>query len=75
MASETFTFVKTAEINSPYSVLGVSVNSSREEIKRAYQRLILKVRKLFYLDGLSVPDIQSKLATASTPGSTFCSLI
>lgn len=31
-----------SEISSPYNVLGVSVNSSHEEIKRAYQRLALK---------------------------------
>lgn len=35
--------VETKEVTSPYSVLGVSENSSYEEIKRAYQKLLLKV--------------------------------
>ena len=34
-----------AEFSNPYDVLGVSANSSHEEIKRSYQRLVLKVRK------------------------------
>ena len=41
--------VDTTEVSNPYSVLGVSTNSSHEEIKRAYQRLVLKVWELFYL--------------------------
>ncbi|KAL9953204.1 hypothetical protein ACROYT_G040582 [Oculina patagonica] len=32
-----------AELSNPYNVLGVSANSSHEEIKRTYQRLVLKV--------------------------------
>ena len=35
--------VETKEVRNPYSVLGVSENSSNEEIKRAYQKLLLKV--------------------------------
>ncbi|XP_067031712.1 DPH4 homolog isoform X2 [Acropora muricata] len=38
--------VETKEVTSPYSVLGVSENSSYEEIKRAYQKLLLKAWKL-----------------------------
>ncbi|XP_029189860.2 DPH4 homolog isoform X1 [Acropora millepora] len=34
--------VETKEVTNPYSVLGVSENSSYEEIKRAYQKLLLK---------------------------------
>ncbi|XP_022809389.1 dnaJ homolog subfamily C member 24-like [Stylophora pistillata] len=30
-------------LSNPYQVLGVSANSSHEEIKRTYQRLVLKV--------------------------------
>ncbi|XP_020628136.1 dnaJ homolog subfamily C member 24-like [Orbicella faveolata] len=32
-----------AEFTNPYDVLGVSANSSHEEIKRSYQKLVLKV--------------------------------
>ncbi|XP_044162839.1 DPH4 homolog isoform X2 [Acropora millepora] len=38
--------VERKEVTSPYSVLGVSENSSYEEIKRAYQKLLLKAWKL-----------------------------
>ncbi|XP_029189861.2 DPH4 homolog isoform X2 [Acropora millepora] len=38
--------VETKEVTNPYSVLGVSENSSYEEIKRAYQKLLLKAWKL-----------------------------
>ncbi|XP_068731700.1 dnaJ homolog subfamily C member 24-like [Montipora capricornis] len=33
---------KERELTNPYSILGVSTNSSYEEIKRAYQKLLLK---------------------------------
>lgn len=38
--------MNSTDLSNPYQELGVSENSSREEIKRAYQRLVLKVWKL-----------------------------
>ena len=38
--------MNSTDLSNPYQELGVSENSSHEEIKRAYQRLVLKVWKL-----------------------------
>jgi len=33
-----------SEVDNPYKVLGVAANCTHEEVKRAYQKLVLKVR-------------------------------
>lgn len=33
-----------SEVGNPYKMLGVAANCTHEEVKRAYQKLVLKVR-------------------------------
>lgn len=50
-----------AEFSNPYNVLGVSANSSHEEIKRTYQRLVLKVGKLIMCLAENFSSFSSKM--------------
>ncbi|CAH3145374.1 unnamed protein product [Pocillopora meandrina] len=48
--------MNSTDLSNPYQELGVSENSSREEIKRAYQRLVLKVHPDKLDESLSQED-------------------